>query len=376
MHNTSNRMRNARGETLVSLLVSTLIMAICASALLALISINTKYSSGFWNKADVLQSSKNALDRIGRLVRTARSLGDCYGVVSPSSTPQWNLTTHGPSDNIGGVAKATTTNTTIAAATFLVSPEFPSPGDPYYSNGASGQQPPQGGWPGWPNQTINPPQTTTGKYRLSQDTLIVQTPVFVDSNGKDPQEEPGKTYTMPDGTKVSAYNWPVDWNGVSLAPPNAQLVNGTLQAMDTYVFRVIPDPTAPGTFMMQEVCFQACPSGNTNPMGTPSPTFNGHPTNAMPNALTPHTIIRGIVGPKDAQGNISIFEYVEKRNNTSTTMPDNVGDVFVTDYTGVIVNLEVLKSEQGVKKSVAAFRSEYFFRNNTMTELIGLPPPG
>lgn len=373
-----NSIRSRAGETIISLLVATLIMTLCATSLLALMSINTRYTSGFWNKADVLMSARFAMDHLGRLVRTARSLGDCYGVVPPSNTPQWNITTHGPSDNVNGVNKYSATASglipELAGTAFLVSPEFPSAGDPYYWNGGAAQ-PPAGGWPNWPAQTNNPP-VNGGVYRLSQDTMIVQTPVFVNANGNDPVQQPGSTYTTTDGTVVSGYNWPVDWNGVSLAPPNPQPANGTLQAMDTYVFRVIPDPTQPGTWMLQQCCFQSCPNGSINGSGIPSGTFNGHPTNAPANALSKKTLLRGIVGPLDANGQPRVFEYVERRTNTSTTNPDNVGQFFITDYTGVIVNFEVLKQDQGVKKSVAAFRSEFFFRNNTMTELIGLPPPG
>lgn len=351
-------LRSANGDTLVGLLVATLLMTFSATALLALLSINTMENSSFWNKADVTASAREAMDRIGRLVRTARSVGDVYGVIPASNDPEFDPTIQrGPTTAINLVNFTSTANL-INGSAFLFSPSFPSAGDPYYGNGNS---PPQG-WPNWPSQT-GVTLTSPNRYRLSGDTLIIQVPVFVKRT---------------QGSATEPAVWPVSWNGQP-----AGGANGSLQAMDTYVFRVIPDPARAGTFKMQQACFQAAPPGGTNPTGVPSSTFSANQlgrettgSTAVPSGgSTAITVLSGIVGPKDADGNLSIFKYVERVANSCTTSPPE-GDLWLTDYTGVIVDMEVRKAEEGIRASVNHFRSEFYFRNNTQTTLMGKPSPG
>lgn len=355
--------RRSRGETLVSVLVATVLMSIAASTLLALMILNTKENSGFWNKADVVMSARDGLDRIGRLVRTARSLGDMYGLIPPTTKPDVDITqlTPGTSTNVSAV-NVTSTNTLLNNPnTFLISSVFPAAGDPYYGNGNT---PPQG-WPNWPPQTQ--PLTAPGRYYLSPDTLIIQVPAFGPQNSGPPNFTP---------VVNSPVIWPMTYNGL---PPGG--TNGSLEAMDTYVFRVFPDPNPnapPNTYIMQEACFQASPPNQANPSGTPA-NFNaqGFPNNAPTTGSAPVTLMTGIVGPLDPNnGNtIAVFKYVEKVNNTATANPPDAGHL-LSDYSGVVVDVEVLKKQEGVKAAVAAFRSEFYFRNNSMATLMGPPAPG
>lgn len=406
--------RTPRGESLVSLLFATVLMTIAASVVLSMFVINTQAASSFWNKGDTLSSATLALRRLTRLVRSARCLGDVYGTAQNTTTQSLNLNYPKNQQTIAMVNNNITTSNVVGGTAFLVSPVFPSIGDPYYVNSSGKEQLPstmyggvfpwtqsQSQWqlpgtetatsnyPGYPGgggvggsgTPFNPANSTSttyggGEYALAQDTLIVQVPVFVDSNGLDPQQETASG---------QQFVWPASWNGAT-----AGGTNGAAMACDTYVFRVLPDSNYPGTYMMQEAVFPANPNGNqcftgTIDNNTPSTTFNGHPTNiaANLNLSTPTTIVRGIVGPLDTNGNISVFSYVERNINgtgatTFTSYPCPLPlspPPYVTDYTGVIINLEILSNQEGTRGSVGHFKTECYFRNNTQINQIGAPLP-
>ena len=358
----------SRGSTLIELLVATSIMSVAAVLTLSLYSLNTVELSKFWNKGDVLTSATDAIGRIGITVRGARGLGDNFGNDQPlaTSSPILDVTklqSGDPQVKQNGINTGVVTNNLLNGTAFLISPIFPSPGDPYYYSGGAPTLPVgiyNGAWP-------FPPQLSgaaAGQYTLAQDTLIVQVPVFVGTPpggggiGIDPSTD---NPLWPSAVGPQApYIWPAtfDGNGIVAGGP-------VLQAVDTYVFRVIPDPGNPGTWVMQEAAFPACPNGAPNPLGG---TYNGHPTNNTLPLSQPMVLLKGIVGPLDAQGNISVFSYIEKISNTSTNTPPAAG-FLTTDYNGVVVNLEVVKSQEGTKAAVAHFKSEFFMRNNSQATL-------
>ena len=340
--------KNNNGNSLVELLISTLIFSLVAGVMLSLFSMNTReFASAFYNKQDVLTSATDALTRIGLLVRSGRSFGDNFGAMPPSTAPVFDFTklSAGVSKNLG---IDTTAISAVTGAQFLVSPTFPSKGDPYYGTNS----PPNlnaipaslyGGVPPWSCPT----------HTLSQDTLVVQVPVFINSAGQDPTQAPNQN--LP-------YIWPATYTGASLASITAAagtlVKTGTAEAVDTYVFKVVADPNNTGTFAIQEAAFPANP-----------PSF--HPSNVKINLTKPATIASSIVGPFDSANKISIFSYIEKINNSDTVNPPDANYI-TSDYNGVIVNFEVLKQQQGAKASVASFRSEYYLRNNSQAALQGV----
>lgn len=360
----------ASGQSVVELLIGTLIFSAVATVLLSLYSINTMQLSQFWNKSDILTSSSDALMRLGQLTRSARGFGENYGDQPPSTSMAaihnpFNVATRSTPAAINTNA---TTAGILAGTSFLVSPYFPAGGDPYYSNGQSppaAYLPPSiygGNWPFISTPQLGPPSgpvapSGAGIYCLAQDTYIVQVPVFV---GLPAGNAPGSLGVDPaHGTNGLNYVWPATWNNAS---PSGTL---TMQAADTYVFRVMPDATNPGTSMMMEAAFPACPPNGNNPIT--GGTYSGTPTNVTLNPSQPVIVVKGIVGPLDNNNNISTFQYVEKVNNTATVNPPAAGH-FTSDYTGLIVNLELLKNEQGARSAVAAFRSEFYVRNNNQAE--------
>lgn len=357
--------RSSGGASLVELMIGTLMFSIVATVMLSIYSLNTRELSGFYNKQDVITQATDAIAKIGMLTRTARGFGDNYGIIQPDATPLFDFTKLLSGDQNAkqsGINVTATTTNLLNGSAFLISPTFPSPGDPYYGTGALPASVYGGQWPMLASAQVNGAPALPGRYTLGQDTLIVQVPVFIGSN-----PNPGAPGVGLDPSQggVAPFIWPATWNG---QPPGA---SGVMQAVDTYVFKVSPNPQQPGTWMLQQAAFPACPQGGANPLGG---VYNGHPTNVRMGLVAPQTLVTGIVGPLDNQGNISIFNYVEKVNNTATVTPPDAAHV-LTDYNGVIVNMEVLKTQSGRKASVAAFKTEFFLRNNSQITLMG-PPNG
>jgi hypothetical protein len=355
-----NLRRQPKAQSLVELLIGTLMFAAVATVMLSIYSINSRELSSFYNKGDVIVDATDAINKIGVLVRTARGFGDNYGVSSPVYQPIWdysNMSTGKPAINAPAMA-----SNLLNGGAFLISPSFPATGDPYYSAGVLPGSVYNAQWP-WQAQGF--------PYTLSQDTLIVQVPVVMTAgqpNG------PGITQLAnpsPNPNKDN-YVWPSTFDG----QPNTSK-SGVLQAVDTYVFRVIPDPNPnrQGFYTMQEAAFPACPPGGINYVnGTTWPAVNTN-TNVRLGLTTPLTLVSGIVGPLDANNRPYVFSYTNKTDGSDTTTPGNDGNPnhYLTDYNGLVVNLEVLKNQTGTKAQVAHFKTEFFLRNNAQTTLMGQP---
>lgn len=366
--NIYKRKAGQTGQSVVELLIGTLIFTTVATVMLSLYSINTMELSKFWNKSDVLTSATDGIARLGLLIRSARGFGDNYGVVQSNGDVLIDFTKMLNGNKIAGINTNATAGGLLNGSQFLISPTFPSAGDPYYGTGNLPGSIYGGTWPMQSSPQLAAPSgpgqpAAPGQYTLSQDCLIVQVPVFVGCPpggggiGLDPFDDQAKN-----GGAQAPYVWPATFDG-------NQSAQAALQAVDTYVFKVMPDPNAPGTFMLQEAAFPACPAGGANPYGG---AYTGHPTNVYLSTTAPVTVVRGIVGPLDLAGNISIFSYVEKVNNTTTNTPPDATHM-LTDYNGVIINMEVLKTQSGSKAAVGSFKTEFFLRNNSQVTLQGPP---
>jgi hypothetical protein len=320
-------MRSAKGETLISVLVATLLMTFVLSAILALAVVNTREQSAYFNRSDTITAAKTVLDRIGKTVRSARSVGDVYGVVPVPTAPVTSLASiaGGAVVNINLVDGSQIPLAQLESGTaMMTSSSFPSLGDPYYGTGGS--------------CTLNAPaEWSSPPWTLSSTTLIVQVPVF-DANG-----------------------FPF-----AFVNPNPGAQNpGNLEAMDTFVYNVTADSTRTGMYKMQVACFPASP----RPAGVPAP-----------GSQTPSTILTGIVGPRDADGNLCIFQYVDSATNSAASsvvggnlILANNGIANLLNVQGVVTTLEIKKQDEGRKAAVVALRTETYMRNNKMTTLIGVP---
>lgn len=183
-----NRMRQARGASLVELLITTLVMAIASSAVFGLLVTTMQASKKLNNKSDAILQVQSGLDKIGRDVRMGRTLGDLYG-----------------------------TYDTPTASTNM----FPSRQNPQYGSLGRGLAPPNG----WQTAKMgNIP------YTLGPQCLIIQTPIF--------------------GNQASGnYNFPLmvakDAGAANVPPANSDNV-------ETHIYNLAadPDPSHPNEFIL------------------------------------------------------------------------------------------------------------------------------
>jgi type II secretory pathway pseudopilin PulG len=188
-------LRTARGGSVIELLIAMLVITFVSSGMLALMSTNTKVNVKVQNQVDTINAAKQVLDRIGKDVRMARSLGDLFGA-----------------------------NRTESGLTFVDGTNyFPSPNNPIYGTGAA----PARGWPSWATDTCPAP----GRWFLGNESLIVQVPIF-DRNGF-PTMIPQDTF--------------------GLGRPATPQVN-----VETHVYRLVDDPDTinhPNEFFIQYCSF-------------------------------------------------------------------------------------------------------------------------
>ncbi len=328
--------RSDRGETMVSLLVATLIMAFVAAAIMGLASLNTVEGNKIWNKVDSIAAARDALDRVGRAVRMARSVGDMYGVVPAALSPSVDSRIGtGPSTNTTAVTSDPAFVTQLEQGNVsLASPSFPSIGDPCWGPYAS--------VPATPPTGRSLSDMANNPYTLSSETLVLQVPTF------DPTGYPN---CIPDPTAITP-----------------------IQAVDTYVYEMVPDlnnPGPPQQFKLQVTAFPAPGFVTPPPVGYVGQCpITNVPVNLR--NMQPVTLAAGIIGPRDpATGRLGVFQYVDRSTNVITTTPDPAK---LQEYNGIVVNMEILKRENNQKASVMSLRNETFMRNNTSATVIGLPP--
>lgn len=325
-----------KGETLISLVVTSFMVAFVILELIAILSLYNTQGGYLWARMDTFNSANNALQLLGQRIRSARNLGELYGQVPPPSQPVVLPTGPGPinNPNIVDGTQIPVLEIENGMAT-LTSATFPSLGDPLY--GPGGQMVASTNWP-W----------GATSYTLSATTLVLQVPVF-DSNG------------FPLSLAPAFYG----------APP--------LSALDTYVYNIWPNPTNnPGPYSLQMSYFPA-PSPSWVPINNPysaDPTYNAAswtltnvPSSIQPGTVT--TVLTGIVGPKDRNNNLSIFQYVEKNTNLASSTVDPMR---IQNYSGVIINLEIVNQDGTGRSSILPFKSEMYMRNNVAATTIGAPP--
>lgn len=133
------------------------------------------------------------------------------------------------------------------------------------------------------------------------------------------------------------------------------------QCLETHTFAVTADPTNNGEFLLTWWKAAGIPIANPqNPMANQDQGSAGNPI----------VLLKGIT-PVLAGGVPQVFLYVDKTNpGAPTSTPDATK---LSDYTGVIVNLEVnshnnsSQDAQGNwrKSAALAYKTEVFLRNNS-----------
>lgn len=323
----SQKIRNQQGESLVSLLVSIVISAFVAAGVMGLAYLNSSTNIRVLNKCDSVNAARNAIDQIGRSLRSARCVGSMWGTVQPIQVPQvdWQQLTSGTSTNISAI----NFNLYPSQGNASGYTDFPAPGDPFYgATPIAGNGQPPGGWPTSSGWEADSGLTDPGaRWRCSQTCLIVQVPVF-DANG------------IPLG---------IPW------PANNPMQN--IPVMDTIVYRVMPDnnPGAqPGTFMMQRCVF-------------PAPNVP-RPANYNVSSV-PQTVLRGLIGPYDPTnpGSLRVFQYLSNVDPTVMCFQPTTsqGPTNIASIGGISVNVEVLRSDAGtINQAALQFKSDIYMRNN------------
>lgn len=203
--------------------------------------------------------------------------------------------------------------------------QFPDPlTDPLYGTAT---QP--AGWSGpWP-------------ITLSRTSLIVQIPTF-EPNGFPTAIPAGKGNPAP-----------------SIAQDN----------METHVYQIVPDsdPDHPNEFVMNLWKFPGA-----DPTG-----LAASPAVITKDAVVgPITLVKGIIGPI-VNGNLTVFQFIDQTNpNSAAVDASTITSANLSNYTGVVVSLEVKKFDSSNAAIVAnnrgeystiPFRTEVFMRNQVMS---------
>lgn len=303
--------------------------------MMGLLSINTSEVNRTFNRADSLTAARVSLDKMGRLIRMARTIGDVQGEVPPASDPyaafppgQSVDTSKVQNNNVDPLAVVTGAAVS-SSAVFPSSVDF-NYGDP--SNPGVSQSPPWvGAWP-WGGGGVNNP------YRLDAQTLILQVQCF-DSMGFPRKLDNGTSAPMP--------------------------------AMDTYVYKVVEDvqkenqdPGPTRWYRLELACFPA-PANKTN-----------MPTTMQPGV--PQVVLSNIVGPVnqgDLTGMPAVFQYMDQTRSplvlTSSFPTGGQNEQNLIAFRGIVVNLQVMNLDANRRASVSSVRSEMFLRNNATATIMG-----
>ncbi len=325
------KIRSAKGDSLISLLVATLIFSFVAMAIMGMLTINVVESNKLMTRTDNISGARFGADRIGRIVRMARNLGDIQGNMSMDAPSYAGAIGAGVTTDWQSAITGTDPSYGLAEGANIMSAAFPSAANPFYVT-----------LPNYPAAWGN------GPYRIGPDTLVVQVPVF-DSNG-----------------------WP---------RANPYITGGStiyLPMTDTYVFKVVPDQArtqANGVnfYQLQMAVWPARGAGgvvaNTN----------------MPASMTagsPITLVSGIIGPLNPADptKIAAFEYVH-RNNAYALGPvngplqtdfsaDGANESELGNFVGVMLNLQLMSQDAAHRASVMPLRTEMYLRNNSQASCL------
>ncbi len=309
--------RSQAGSSLIEMLISTMIMSLVSSALLGLLMLNDRAAARVSDKTDCINNARTVIERVGRDVRMARSLGDVYG---------------GDLITGGGGMRTQGSNT------------FPSATDPLY--GAS-QAPPQG----WPSQS-SPASTMwpSPPWTLTNTCLVAQVPIF---------------YANPTNSMDPSNGWPTMIPQGAGNPPTVCPQDN----VETHVYMVVADPDQVNHSGEYQLEMAALPGYPVQEAGAPQNLLY-NPANVI---TQPRVLLKGIVGPIDTSSGLpKVFQYLNKIDGTGTPQ-DSVSSATVPNFTGVVMNYEIKVQNQMQAPQVMAFKTEVFLRNNALATTTGQP---
>ncbi len=321
-------LRSQNASSLVSLLVATVIMSLVAISMFSLMSLNTIESVKAFNKGDNLTAARVALDKVGRMVRMARTLGDVQGEVMVATDP-YAAFPPGPSgDGFAVHANNVSLQQVLNGSACNTSATFPSLADVYYNPTTGSELSRISSWP-WGGDPAS-------GYTLDDQTLVVQVQTFTQEG------------------------WP-------------RMVQGqnNLPALDTYVFRIVDDPDrnnrlGPTRWYKLEVAVFPAPGAWSNmAQGV--------------QAGVPTVLLSGIVGPLDpATQRPSIFRYITCQGGTVQSAKNfvsgttNFNDVSnLVNFKGVLMSVQILSVDGQKRGTVTNVRSEFYLRNNSSATIMG-----
>ncbi len=329
------KIRNQKGDSLISLLVATLIFSAVAMAIMGMLTLNVVESNKLQTRTDNMTAARFGMEKLGRVVRMARNLGDIQGQVPPQGNNYWNAPP-GPSDDLSSIQgdSAVTVQQINDGTAANLSAVFPSSVNPFYPAGVLGTVPPDWGPP---------------PYTLGEDTLIIQIPVF-DQNG-----------------------WPR-----AIPAGTGGFASANMPSLDTYVFRIVPDvqrtqQTGTNFFQLQMSVFPAVVGGSNKPASLQSGT--------------PVTLVSGIIGPLDPNNasRVAAFQYVHRNNEynlgptpgplQTTFAAGSANEGELPNFVGVIANVQLMSMDAARRVSIMPLRTEMYLRNNNQASMVGFPAP-
>ncbi|QQR58972.1 MAG: hypothetical protein IPG59_05625 [Candidatus Melainabacteria bacterium] len=267
--------RSLQGATITELLIATVLLGVTMAALGEIMGLMTILSGRANNKASALDSARNAINRISSDVRSARAFADMHS---------GNLIDR----NI-----------------------FPSSNNPVYGSGGI--------------------SISGAPYKLSEHTLIVQTPVFYTSSIPDPSSL--KYNIFPVAFKTTSTTMPP----ISVPSPLQDVEN-----VDTIVYDVVSDGTT-GNFTLETKRYPGA-YVSSYPSGIQQSSYKSMIDNPS------QRILKDIIGPKSKSGSSFpvVFKYYGKNTNGKTFQIDplqfDANPALVNSIIGVGINIEIKKS--------------------------------
>jgi prepilin-type N-terminal cleavage/methylation domain-containing protein len=312
------RLHSKNGFSLIEMLMGMFIMSFVAAAIAEIATMQNVVFFKTYGKLDNIVAARRAASDIEQAIHMARFIGDQFGEWPPS------VGSHsGPNYFPGG-----------------------GPVDPYALSGPNDSL--ITGFAGFPS-TTSISTWPAPPYSLSQQTLIVQVPVF---SASPPDACPTILQYAPSGNNYVSDNY---WN------------------VDTYVYQILADTTKPGTgqFVLQKTIFPG--EYNSNTQSPPIIQSN-----------SPKTLMTGIIGPVNPTGPNdpiagtpppSVFNYLG-RPPVSLTAPkpaviQSVGELSAPGIVGVTVDLELSNASAAIRAdyvpSPIAYHSEFYVRSNAVS---------
>lgn len=330
--------RSQAGDSMVSLLVATTIFSFVAMSIMGLMSVNVLETSKLNSRTDNMMAARFGMDKLARLVRMARNLGDIQGQV-PLTSNNYAQAPNGPTGDYFTAIQGDSgvTQAQVNAGTACnTSATFPTVANPDYSSGKPGYA-----------TFAGSPWGSSGPLQLSADTLIIQVPVF-DASG-----------------------FPVSSNSGGAGQ--------RVVALDTYVYKVVPDPERTAAaknevnYFKLQVCVYPSMSGNTNrPPGMA--------------AGVPQTVMSGIVGPVDPTNpsRCTAFAYINQNpsyaggqmqtNFNRSTAQGATNEDNLVSFKGIVCNFHLMTMDGAKRVTVMPLRTEMYMRNNQQATMMGPPP--